>query len=305
MEELRDRLRLTIGPLHYEFRAHDAWAEDALARLRTHVVCVEFAGSPDRMVHLAALGMTEDENDQINQDWLPGCFATLLPEGSPCRGWWLTGDETGYLTFRHDGTRQVLWIFGSIPALFRAPFQLPWPALLDDIVACGGGILHGGLIARGGHGYLVTAPPGGGKTTTISRLPAGWRVLADDACLVWPGAGETFLASPLPTWSVLLGRGEVLPAIGRWQIGASVPVGGILLLSKGDRDRLTPLPVLQALPALYQALFEHPQVVTNGNRHCTRLFDVARDLARAAPVWRLEATLDGQPWEGLPALARI
>lgn len=299
MNETPELLRLTIGPLHYEFRAHDAWGVDALERLRANVVVQDFAGAADRVLHLADLGMTPDENGQINQDWLPDRYAGLLPPGAPRQGWRLTGDETGHLSFLHEQTHHNLFIFGVFPADHRGPFQLPWAALLDDIVGRGGGaILHGGLITQGGRGYIITAPPGGGKTTSIRRLPEEWQVLADDACLVWPVSGK-FVASPLPTWSVLLGRGEALPSIGRWQVGARVPVGGILLLHKAEHHRLSTLSARDALLPLYQALCEHPRVVTNRDDYPTHLFDCARYLAWATPVWRLDVTLAGRFWEML------
>ena len=135
MDTVRDLLRLTIGPLHYEFRARDTWGEDALMRLRAHVLGVDFAGPPDGVLHLADLDMTLEENQEINQDWLPDRFAALLPEDTPRQGWRLSGDETGHLTFQHENTHHGLWIYGAIPAEYRAPFQLPWPAVLEDIIA--------------------------------------------------------------------------------------------------------------------------------------------------------------------------
>jgi len=303
MNEARDVLRLTIGPLHYEFHAHDAWGVDALQRLRANVVVLDFLGAADRVLHLADLGMTSDEHNDVNRDWLPERYAALLPEDAPRQGWRLTGDETGHLTFRHDATWHGLCIFGAIPADSQGPFQLPWPPLLEDIVAREGAILHGGLIAQCEQAYIITAPSGGGKTTTISRLPADWRVLADDACLVWPGREGKFLASPLPTWSVVLGRGEPLPAVGRWQIGGVILVAGILFLKKGKQDQVKLLQPLKALPLLYQAISEHPRVVTNRESHRARLFDVARALAGATATWQLDAALDGQFWEQFRPLA--
>lgn len=303
MNEVRDVLRLTIGPLHYEFHAHDAWGVDALDRLRANVVVVDFPGAADRVLHLADLGMTRDENDQINRDWLPDRYAALLPEDAPRDGWRLTGDETGHMTFRHDRSHHSLFVFGVFPPDYFGPFQLPWPAMLEDIIARGGGILHGGLIAQNGRGLILTAPPGGGKTTAIGRLPAEWPVLADDASLVWSDAEGGFLASPLPTWSVLLGRTPALPAIRRWEIGTVVPVSGIVLLHKGQQDRLTSLPALQSIPALYRAMSEHPRVIKNGEPYRTHLFDVAHGLARAVRIWRLDATLAARFWEHLPSVA--
>lgn len=299
MNEIRDVLRLTIGPLHYEFLAHDAWGMDALGRLRTNVTCMEFEGTADRVLHLAELKMSTDENAQINRDWLPDRFARLLPENSERQGWHLTGDETGHLTCHNNKNRHVLFIFGAIPFECVAPFQLPWPVLLEDIIPLGGGIVHGGLISHHGRGYIVTAPPGGGKTTAIRQVPAEWGVLADDACLVWPVADKQFLASPLPTWSVLLGRGTALPAIGRWKTATIVQIRGIILLSKGDHAYVTAVRSRRAIPAIYQGLCEHPRVITNRNLHRSTLFDVARNLSDAIPTWRLCTGIDGNPWKDL------
>ena len=292
MNATPDTLRLTIGPLHYEFRAHDDWGKDALARLQAHVVPVPFTGAPGRVLHLADLHMTPDENEEINQDRLPDRFAALLPGKGPRQGWRLTGDETGYLTFLHDQSRHSPFVFGTIPARCSGPFQLPWPALLEDITARGGGILHGGLIAQSGHGYIVTAPPGGGKTTMISRLPSEWCVYSDDACLVWPSDSGQFLASPLPTWSLLLGRSEVLPAIGRWRLGDREPIEAVLLLQIGNCDQWEAMSPRQVLLPLCRALSEHPRVVSNRDRYRTHLFDVARDLAKSAPAAKLSVPLD-------------
>jgi len=90
-----------------------------------------------------------------------------------------------------------------------------------------------------------------------------------------------------------------LPAIGCWQIETSVNVSGLILLQQCGSDRLTPLPFMQTIPAIYQALSEHPQVVKNCEPHRARLFEVAYNLALAASAWQLEITLAGRFWENL------
>jgi hypothetical protein len=122
MNEVLDRLRLTIGPLHYEFHAHDAWGVDALNRLRAHVVAQDFAGPAERILHLADLGMTREENGQLNRDWLPDRYAALLPEDSPRQSWRLNGDETGHLTAWNEDTRDASAPFPpNIPDRFSCP----------------------------------------------------------------------------------------------------------------------------------------------------------------------------------------
>ena len=75
-------------------------------------------------------------------------------------------------------------------------------------------------------GVLLTAPPGGGKTTAFSTLPENWHLKSDDAALVWPEANGSFLICPLPTWSVLLGANPRLEQIVQWQVGNSWPLRG-------------------------------------------------------------------------------
>lgn len=300
MDEVLDRLRLTIGPLHYEFHAHDAWGIDALDRLRTHVVVQDFTEPTDRLLHLACLDMTRDEFQQIQRDRLPDRYAKLLPSGWPRHGWRMHRDETGHMTFQHSDWQHSLFLLGVPPSEQSGPFQLPWAILLQDMIVRGGAILHGGLIARSGVGYILTAPPGGGKTTCIARLPHEWQVLADDACLIWPGASNRFHASPLPTWSVLLGRTPIMPSIGRWSIGTNVAVRDVLLLRKSEHDRCDLMARYDRLLPLYRALCEHPQVLMNRVSCGTSLFDVARHLARSASVWELHVTAAGQFWEHIP-----
>lgn len=293
-------LRLTLGPLHYEFRAHDPWGNDALSRLRNHLHCVAFTATPDRVIHSLAFRLTPQEHAQINSDYLPDRLASLLPEDPPRGGWSLTGDETGHMSWCHVGTPHTIWSYNTIPAECQAPFQLPWQPVFEDIVKRGGGILHGGLVVLEQRGYVVTAPPGGGKTTALARLPARWQVLSDDAVLVWPGDDAAFQASPLPTWSVLLGRKTSFPTVRRWQVGTRTALAGVILLKPSRQERLDVLQPVEACPHLYRALSEHPRVVTNRDPFRESLFRAACALAKALPTWELELTRAGEFWTALP-----
>ena len=286
-------LRLTLGPLRYEFRAHDAWGQEALAGLRRNLDSVAFSNVPDRITHLLDCRLTPQEHAQIDAGDLPDCLVALLPENSPRQGWELTGDESGYLSWCHARTCHAIWSYNTVRVEYHARFQLPWQTLLRDIVALGGGILHGGLVALHGRGCLVTAPPGGGKTTAISRLPASWQVLADDAALIWPTASSAFEASPLPTWSVLLGRNAAIPAIGRWRVGTCAPLAAVVLLKQGDQERLESLRPVEAVPHLYRGLCEHPRVVTNREPLSHALFNAACALTETVPTWELTLTRTG------------
>jgi hypothetical protein len=292
----RDILRTRFGPLHYEFRAHDNWGMYALNNLREYCHCLEFAGKADRVFHLAKLDMTPDENKEINQNWLPERFNVLLPKEAPHQDWFLEGDETGYLNFWHERSQHCLWVFGAIPELSQAPFQLPWRLILEDIIKKGGGIMHGGLIVQNGKGFILTAPPGGGKTTAISRLPLTWQVFSDDACLVWFEKNNMYYASPLPTWSVVLGKNKTLQNINNWEIGIVVSLSGIIFLQKGNQESMIQLPTLEGIPCIYRSLCEHPKVVKNRDLHHVHFVATARRLSKSVPNFILQATRDGQFW---------
>jgi hypothetical protein len=297
MDHPKESLAVSIGPLHYEFVAHDAWGLDLLARLRANLDCLPFAGQPNRVLHLMEFSFTQEEYAEISEHRLPGRLASKLPQPVPSQGWRLTGDETGLLCWYQAETRHTIGTYHSLPGVQPSPFHLPWQPILQDMIRLGGGILHGGLVQRGGHGYLFTAPPGGGKTTALSRMPAPWQVLSDDAALVWSDPAGGFRSSPLPTWSVLLVRSEAIPVIERWQVGRAVNVAGVMLLRKAQHERLSSLPPIQAAQHLYRALSEHPRVVSNRTPFRHQLFHSACCLARTVPCWELELTHAGRFWD--------
>jgi len=168
--------------------------------------------------------------------------------------------------------------------------------MVEDIIRLGGGLFHGGLALLGGRGYLFTAPSGGGKTTALSRMPRPWRVLADDAALVWPVGKGTFLAGPLPTWGDLV-RNERGPLrVKRWGISESVRVCGVFLLKKARRERLIPFSPLRTARPLYLAFSEHPTVCRDRDPFRKQIFRAACALARAVRSWKLELTRGGEFW---------
>ena len=291
---------MTIGPLRYEFIAHDETAGNFLNHLQQHVEAMPFRSPARRIIHLIYYRFTCEEHDEINRDRLPNALAALLPAGAPRKGWNLNGDETGILTWWHSETRHAFFTVGTFESEFDFAYQLPWRLMIEDIIHMGGCLIHGGLAVVGEEGWLFTAPPGGGKTTALSRLTSPWRVVADDAALVWPDGTGGFLASALPTWSVILGVNDPLPAISRWEVGRSLRVAGILLLKQGKEDRVIPLPPVAAASHLYRALSEHPRLIQNRAGIKDRLFNAACRLARGVPAWELELTIDGPFWDAIP-----
>jgi len=292
-------LRLTIGPLRYLLVAHDAWGREALSKLSTGVDCVSFSTPPHRVLHLLEFHPSEHEWQEIRSRSVPHRLAEVLPADLPTRGWALAGDDSGGCCWQHEETSQTLWTHGLTTPHFSPTLQLPWYPLLADISRRGGSVIHAGLVLLGDAGYLLTAPPGGGKTTALSRLPCPWRVQSDDAALLWPAERSGFLASPLPTWGVLIRGSAPLPGLQPWRIAETSPVAGVALLQKSDRVRLARLTPIESAQHLYRALCEHPRVVSVRHRFRRRAFRTASELARGVPAWRLQLTHEGDFWTPL------
>lgn len=279
--------RITIGPLRYEMCAHDSWGVEELEKLAAHCSYDGFTGEPDRILHLAEILDSECCGKQeFGPDHLPPSFLAMLPGKAPLTGWVLSSDNTGYTCLLHPNTKHALWVHGLGPAFFTGPFQLPWHTILMDIISRGGAIMHGGLIAQNNRGTILTAPPGGGKTTTIGRLSADWTVYSDDACLIWPDETGNFLASPLPTWSVILGRNEPLPAIGTWQLSKRICISKICLINKTLKYTTTLSPI-QSTKSLLQALCEHVMVLEFFQAIKPNLFSTAYHIGKTILVYEI------------------
>jgi SynChlorMet cassette protein ScmC len=284
-------LRLTIGPLHYQLLAHDAWGEQTLLNLQKHLDCVSFTGSPDRVFHLLRFRLSKQDRENSRFGYLPQRLTALIHLTIPKEGWTHGSDNTGYVCWRHVKTSHTFWTYGTETPHQKVIYQLPWFTILGDIVKMGGGVLHGGLAILKKKGFLFTAPPGGGKTTTLSRILSPWEVMSDDTALIWPATKKTFRASPLPTWSVLLGTNKIIPTITHWNISTSFKIAGVILLKKSSRLKLSLLPAYEAVPHLYRALCEYPAIFTNRDPFRKDLFHAACGIAKALPFWELEQPL--------------
>jgi hypothetical protein len=294
-------LQFTIGPLRYLFVPHGRAAADWLSFLQRHLESTSFSGPPHRIVHLLdglVFGHTEDELAALDIGLLPAILIKELPKDTPCAGWSWDSDVAGHVVIWHEETPHAIFMIRGFATIYRSPYQLPWQIIQEDILARKGGVLHGGLAVCHGKGYLFTAPPGGGKSTALARLPSPWRVLADDGVLVWPADNGLFRASPLPTWSVILGVNGTIPAIGRWRVGESIDVAGVFLLKKSERDKVRSLPPVEMAQQLYQPFSEHPSWVPATRKGVSQeMFRISCALARAVSGWELELTIDGAFWE--------
>ncbi len=267
-----------------------------LARLRRHIECRAFVGPPTRVLHLVRTRLFLSDRGRLAMEGLPDSLTAFLAQSVPRQGWRERTDHTGYLIWHHPRSTHAVWSFGLETPHHRTLFQLPWYLILKDMVHRGGGVMHAGVAVWRGRGYLFTAPPGGGKTTALGRIPSPWKVLSDDTALIWPEPGMGFRASPLPSWSILSGTKKVLPSISTWKPGISAPIRAVLLLGKSEELILERRPAHHAARVLYQALSEFPAVLINRDSFRKGLFHVACAVARRAPLWELRTTRDGDFW---------
>ena len=289
-------LDITLGPLHYRLQAHDEWASTLLGRINDRVACRHFTGPAHRKLHIVRQLISSDAAAEFFAGDLPSELAACVQEDLPAHDWQVNGNDTTYLTWRHPDTHHAFWTESCKTLLPQPPFHLPLDLLLHDIVQLGGAIIHGGIAVYKNQGVILTAPPGGGKTTAFSTTPENWQLESDDAALVWPVAKDEFLVSPLPTWSVLLGVNPQFERIVKWQVGSSFPLAGVFFLDKASAIALTPQRPLDAVVPLYRALSEYPTVIMSRAPYRVAIFKAASALARTLPIWSLRLPREGNFW---------
>jgi hypothetical protein len=312
-------VRLVLGPLTYDYVPADRWAAERTLGLREEVVQGASAGAPvsrtapaRRCLLLRRAPAAGDRALAIAGE-LPTDVAAVCPPDAPETGWAFSFDALRTATWWHPHSR--VCIMAVPPDSAPCPLVLPWLVIVRDVLALGGAIVHAGVAVRNGGAALFLAQAGGGKSTALRRLPAPWRVLGDDAALVWPadgpgrvgaeqavGAQETggasgeWLASPLPTWGYLLGRGESVPGLAPWRLGECAPVRLAVVLRKAGQLGLTALRPADAVRPFYLGAAEYSAVFTTRRVFARELFAVAAALARDVPTATLAAPKGSEYW---------
>ena len=308
---------LRFGPLCYRIVGHDDWGVEIISQLREHLGDASGSAAAELTLHAVrhpislqpetarGLPLALELKTCRRTGGLPPTLRPVLGSPAPSSGWRVTGDDMGGYVWRHPGHEEAIWAYLAPPRSTRPLFPLPWCCLLEDIVGIAGGLVHAALVVHEGAGFLLTAEPGGGKTTAAGRVPPDWDVLADDAALVWPDGAGGFYASPLPTWGFMT-RGNPLPlALEKWSLDRQVKVAGVALLRKAKQLSLFPVRPAYAAKELHTRFSEHPGVCSLRILFREHVFRVACSLARSVPVWRLELEVDSAFWECLRIEAMI
>jgi hypothetical protein len=297
-------ITLQFGPLTYGFVGHDEWGRLAVSFMDGLLGRGKIPGPPSLTFHLAVRRLTAEENEGFASGCLPDTLAELLPKGYGRKGWKAHSDEYGGCIWRRPDAAHAVWTRMDCPVENQPRLWLPWGPLAEDLLHTRGGLLHAGLAMFQGDAYLFLAPPSGGKTTTMARLPAPWQVLGDDAALIWPDGAGGFLTSPLPTWGQLLRREEPRPYPGTWEIGKAVKVAAMVVLRKGRRVKLSPLSPISTARAVYLGLSEHPGLQHLRDLLRIEIFRAACRLARAPACWELQLSKKGDIDHAMDTLSR-
>jgi SynChlorMet cassette protein ScmC len=171
-------------------------------------------------------------------------------------------------------------------------------ALYEPIVAGEGLVLHAALIERNGLGVALAGSGGTGKSTCTRRLPAAWKALCDDTCLILPDGRGGFQAHPFATWSDYLWKRSE----GTWKVESHVPLAAVFFLKKAEEDRAEPIGRGEASIYLSRSSHEILSVFlrfTDRDRARSlrrKIFENACSLSRAVRAYSLEVELEGRFW---------
>lgn len=140
------------------------------------------------------------------------------------------------------------------------------------ILSFDGYYIHSSAVVLDGKAYLFTAPSGTGKSTHTEKWVRlfGARYLNDDKPVLRCVDGR-WMAYGTP-WS---GKHDLSSNEG-------VPLGGIACLSRGEKNEISPMPVLQAIPYLMSQTVYHLRE-DNMEKKLATLNRLLQDI----PIWDL------------------
>ena len=158
---------------------------------------------------------------------------------------------------------------------------------------------HATLAEFNGHGILIAAAGGTGKSTCYERLPNYWKPLADDNALVIDIGNNNYSAHPMPTWSDYLWQRKDTS----FSSSYSVPLKGMFFLEQSSKDKVVELSKSEALREVYDSMKQiwesHWERISKVEKQkmSTKLFDTAFNITKHIPCYKLKATLHGEFWK--------
>jgi hypothetical protein len=290
--DIYQSLGMQIGPLYYELRAYDGWGVDVLECISAHVACKNMQCKPDRIIHLTQISQ-EDLGD-TTQPPFPDRLCPQVTGLHPPLDWQQRSSRLDTVWFSAQ-TVHTFWKAVTDSAIGPVRLHLPWGLIIDDIIARGGGLIHGGLASFNDSGFLFLAPPSGGKSTTLSTAPTSWQVFSDDAALLWPGNQNEWQASPLPAWGNIINPGMkwLYPEM---KLGRCCRLKGLVILEKASEIHLQPISPIDIVANLYRSLNEYPAAIMGSGQQWGPLFRMAARMARDLSGWTLSLPRHADIW---------
>ncbi len=295
--DIKQSIGLQIGPLYYQMNAYDGWGVDVIEQISAHVACKKVQCKPDRIIHLSHLP-EEDSGDTTQASFPDRLWPQISDELNPS-DWQRHNSRLDTVWFSTQ-TMHTFWKPETDPVIGPVRFHLPWGLIIDDIIARGGGLIHGGLACFNEAGLLFLAPPSGGKSTTLSTAPSNWQVLSDDAALIWPENGKEWHASPLPAWGNIINP-EVNWRYPGMKLDCYCRLKGLILIEKASEVQLLPTSPINVVAKLYRSFNEYPAAIMGSRKQWEPLFRMAAQMVRDLSGWNLSLPRHGDVW---PLLAK-
>jgi hypothetical protein len=197
-----------------------------------------------------------------------------------------------HLLLRHSAFEAVIDATASVAVLRRhgddpTGFVTTLRTALSARLPLEGGVLvHAAALERHGKGFVFFGPSGIGKSTLAQRSP--WRVLSDELAAVLPGRGD----GPFRVSGAAFAGP---PPVDRTS-AHEPPLACLIELAHGPRFHLERLERGTALRRLLGSI-----VVPPGPPLWSAALEVAGDLVRHTPCYRMEWSLAESPFEPLEA----
>ena len=290
--DIKQSIELQIGPLYYQLNAYDGWGVDVLEQISAHVTCKKVQCKPDRIIHLAHLP-EEGSSDKTQTPFFDRLWPPISA-GLNLSGWQQHISSLDTVWFSKQ-TVHTFWKAETDPDVGPVRFHLPWGLIIDDIIARGGGLIHGGLASFNESGLLFLAPPGGGKSTTLSTAPPNWQVLSDDAALIWPKNFKEWHASPLPAWGNIINP-EMNWSYPGMKLDRCCRLKGLIVIEKASDIQLQPTSPIDVVANLYRSLNEYPAAIMGSRKQWEPLFRMAAQMVRDLSGWNLSLPRHGDIW---------
>ena len=165
--------------------------------------------------------------------------------------------------------------------------------------------LHGNSVVIDGHAYVFVGPSGSGKSTLAAWFhDRGYQLIADDVSVVaFSSTGEAEVRPGLPRFRLwhdaIASSGREIKGLqhsyeeddplGKYDVPASLlardttPLGGVLLLERGDKTFINPLKGLEAIEVLFANLYRGEYLL--GDQHRAQWLTCVQ-LARSYSIGR-------------------